>query len=506
MNVVTGPFRWIAARPFARSLRTRLVLLVLLATLPSLALLFITASQQRDDALAAGQSETTRVARLIAADQRNVSAQIGTVLGALAFTTELRGDDTAACQAILRNVVAPGDATGSDAAPDFRVDGASFEQVYVLNNDQSVFCQPPGQAGTLSSEDATLALTALEVGRPVTGDLQGSPTGSLLVTYALPFTQDGRQGRRVLVADVEIYALSTFGVNANLPADSFVMIFDRQGVLEQQFPQGSTPNVTGTSLAGTPVVDEAIGQFDPPEGEDLEFTIDDQEFVYAVDDFWTPGSDGDPRISHVMAAIPESVVVERADQQFNENLGKLAIAGLVGVVAAWVGADLMGGRDAEARKAQIRDLYHAFQTGEVKDLDQIIGPAYIDRTTMPGQAEGLDGLRQNIVAFRTAFQGGRIVVRELLADHDKVVARVTLTGTHVAAYFGVPPSGKPVLADGVETFRFMHGMVVESWSMYGELRERNVTPTPVEPPVPDRRGWLARLFRLRPRATPESPA
>jgi predicted ester cyclase len=481
-------------------------LLVLLATLPSLGLLFITASQQRDDALAAGQSETTRVARLIAADQRNVSAQIDTVLRTLAITTELRGDDAAACQAMLQNVVKPGEATGSETGPNFRVDGASFKQAYVLNNDQSTFCQPPGQSVDLSSGDATLALVALERGRLVTGNLRSNSSGTLMATYAVPLLREDDQGRRALVADVEIYALATFGVNADLPADSFVMIFDRDGVLEQQFPEGSTPNVTGASLTGTPVVDDAIDRVNPPGGEELEFTIEDQEFVYAVDDFWTPGPDGGTRLSYVMVAIPESVVVERANKQFNENLGKLAIAGLIGVVAAWVGADLMGSRDTGARKAQIRDLYHAFQTGEVKDLDQIIGPGYIDRTAVRGQAEGLDGLRQNIAAFRAAFQGGRIVVRELLADHDKVVARVTLTGTHVAEYAGVPPSGKAVLADGVETFRFMHGMVVESWSMFGELRQRNATPEPVEDPAPDRRGLLARIFRLRPRTTPDTPA
>jgi predicted ester cyclase len=487
-------------------LRTRLVLLVLLATLPSLALLFLTASQQRDDALAAGQSETTRIARLVAADQRNVSAQVETVLGSLAITTELRGDDSGACQSRLHTLVAPEELTGRETGPDFRVSGASFELAYVINRDQNIFCRPPGQVGELSPEDADLAAMALERGRLVTGNLRSSTTGSLLATYAVPLAGDDQEGRRVLVAVAEIYALATFGVNANLPTDSFVVIFDRDGNLEQQFPQGSIPHETGAPLAATPIVGEAIGQIDPPEGEEFEFTINDQEFVHAVDDFWTPGPDGSTRLSYVMVAIPEDVVVERANQQFNENLGKLAIAGLIGIVAAWVGADLMGSRDTEARKAQIRDLFHAFQTGEVKDLDQIIGPGYVDRTAAPGQAEGLDGLRQNIVAFRTAFQGGRIVIRELLADHDKVVARVTLTGIHVADYVGVPPSGKAVLADGVETFRFLHGMVVESWSMYGELRPRNAAPDPVEAPAPERRGLLARLFRLRSRATPESPA
>jgi hypothetical protein len=31
------------------------------------------------------------------------------------------------------------------------------------------------------------------------------------------------------------------------------------------------------------------------------------------------------------------------------------------------------------------------------------------------------------------------------------------------------------MADGVETFRFSHGMVVESWSLFGALRVRDVS-------------------------------
>jgi hypothetical protein len=112
-------------------------------------------------------------------------------------------------------------------------------------------------------------------------------------------------------------------------------------------------------------------------------------------------------------------------------------------------------------------------------------------------------LQQNIAAFRTAFPQGQIIVRDLIAEHDKVVARVTLSGTHIADYFGVPPSGKHVVADGVETFRFAHGMVVESWSMFGELRPRNKPADDATPAPPERTpGLFRRLFR---RASKRSP-
>jgi predicted ester cyclase len=125
----------------------------------------------------------------------------------------------------------------------------------------------------------------------------------------------------------------------------------------------------------------------------------------------------------------------------------------------------------------------------------------VDRTAHPNQAPGIAGLRQNIAAFRTAFPDGRVIVRELIADHDKVVARVTLSGTHVADYFGIPPSGKHMVADGIETFRFLHGMVVESWSMFGDLKQRDKPVDEVVAPRRERRGIFNRLGRRRVRSS-----
>ncbi len=89
--------------------------------------------------------------------------------------------------------------------------------------------------------------------------------------------------------------------------------------------------------------------------------------------------------------------------------------------------------------------------------------------------------------------------QELLADRDKVVARVTLTGTHVSDFFGVPPSGAPVTADGVETYRFAGGLIVESWSMFGEIvpiLSPDLLPNG-RAPERERRGLFGRLFGSR---------
>jgi predicted ester cyclase len=502
MTVIGRPFQWLKSLPLVRSLRFRLVLLVLLASLPSFALLFLTASQQREDAVAAGQDESRRLASLVAANQGNVATQIETVLSA---TADLLAESPEGCRDVLRRLIVPTTTPlEGRSGSDLGVDGATFVQVVVLDDDLDQFCVGSAGGGLLGEADSALAVNALEAERLVTGNLQTSAAGSMVMTYALPVESEDEEGRpvnRVIVATLEVYALTQFALEANLPRDSFILIFDSDGVLQQRHPTRGSVTV-GESLAGTPVVDAAR---DIPLPEDAserpDEEIDGEEFVFGSDEFLTPGPEGRLTLSYVLVGFPESVVVQRADEKFNENLGKLGIAAIVALVAAWVGADLFIGRDAETRKGQVRDFYHAFSTGSIGDLDEIIGPGYVDRTPGPGQASGIDGLRQNIAAFRTAFPQGQVIIRELIAEHDKVVARVTLSGTHVADYFNVSPSGKHVVADGVETFRFWHGMIVESWSMFGELRPREKgMEVPAAPPV-DSPGFMSRLFRRRQRAS-----
>jgi hypothetical protein len=105
-------------------------------------------------------------------------------------------------------------------------------------------------------------------------------------------------------------------------------------------------------------------------------------------------------------------------------------------------------------------------------------------------------MKQVVAAFRSAFPDGEIVPREILADRDKVVARVSLTGTHLGEFQGIAPSGKRMIANGTETFRFESGLIVESWSLFGPLVEmkRLTSPETRKEPPRRKRGFFQRLF------------
>jgi len=489
-----------------RSLRFRLILLVLLASLPSLALLFLTASQQRGVAIDAGKEEAQRLVGLAVTNLRSNAEQIEFVLRTLAVRPELQ--DPTSCTQFLQALpsgtsesLEPAARSGAD---DFRIENAALLAVAVVNEDGTVVCRgQPGGSDQLDAADALIVRRSLTTDQVSLGNVRADPEGGgLIVTYAHPIVSDGGDESRAVVATLEVVALSTFARVAALPEDAFVTIFDSEGVLLQRYPPA--PEQVGRSMEGTPVIDMMMGQNPDPENIPDDLDVDGEPYIYATEDLWYSGATDATARGFAMVAFPERVIVQRASEKFNENLGKLTIAGVVALIAAWIGADLFLARDGETRKAMIRDLYHAFSTGSLEELDDILGPSYIDHTPNPGQAQGPDGLKQNVAAFRAAFPDGEILPRELLADRDKVVARVTLTGTHLADYFGMRPSGRPVTADGVETFRFDDGMVVESWSLFGELRPLR-EPKVVAPEQPVKSsGFMSRMFRRRKRLETES--
>jgi steroid delta-isomerase-like uncharacterized protein len=479
MRRLSAPFRWFVGTRLARSLRFRLILIVLVASLPALGLLFLTASQQRQDALAAGQEEADRLAQIAASDQGREMERTERELSLLARLPEIQGDDASACTGLFQRLV-------SDP------DNAIYVDLRVLNLDGSVFCrssgaEPLSEISDQSFIDDAFSGVQFTVGPYFVDPLSGRP----VISFAAPVRAGGGPVERVIVAMIGVESQSTFLTQGSLPDGAIIRIVDNQGNLLLQRPPETEP--LGTSLLGTPVVDAVVADQGLPGSV---APIDDSDYVYATRQVTVTTTTSVTGHASVIVQLPEAEIVRRANDAFQDNLGKLGVAAAVTVFAAWIGADLFVARDGEVRKSIVAELYHAYSTGSVEHVDSIVAPEFVDHSPGPGQKPGIDGLKQVIAAFRSAFPDGEIVPRELLADRDKVVSRVSLTGTHLGEFQGIPPSGKRMIANGTETFQFESGMIVESWSLFGPLIEmKRLTSFEAnkEPPR-RRRTFLQRLF------------
>jgi predicted ester cyclase len=84
-------------------------------------------------------------------------------------------------------------------------------------------------------------------------------------------------------------------------------------------------------------------------------------------------------------------------------------------------------------------------------------------------------------AMRTSFPDFRMNVEDLIADGDKTVARVRVTGTHQGEFMGVPPTGTSVDMELIDIMRFDGaGLVCEHWGvadMLSLMQQLGVVPT-----------------------------
>ncbi len=487
MQRLVAPFRWFANTSLARSLRFRLIGIVLLASLPTIALLFLTASQQRTDALDAGQEEVVRLARLAANDQGREMDRVQRELLLLSRLPEVRGGDASACTSLFSSLVAD-------------PDNAIYVDLRVVNDEGDVVCRSSGSSPIGDPMQYAFIQEALEGTQFTVGPYRINPLNNRsIVSFASPVRSANGDIERAIVATFDLGGQSTYLTQSSLPDGAVVSIVSEDGTLLLQRPVQDEVRV-GASLIGTPWVDDAIGVNEPESDEpEVAQSIDNGgNTLSAAAPIVITGTTSVEGHAYVIVELPEEEIVRNANEAFRDNLGKLGVAVAVVILAAWVSADLFVARDSETRKSIVAELYHGYSSGAVEHLDSIIAPDVVDHSAGPAQAKGLDGLKQTIAAFRTAFPDGEIVPREMFADRDKVIARVSLTATHVGEFQGVPPSGKRMIADGMETFRFQHGVIVEVWSLFGPLVEmKRVEALSREPEAQPAKPSMLRRFLSR---------
>jgi steroid delta-isomerase-like uncharacterized protein len=66
--------------------------------------------------------------------------------------------------------------------------------------------------------------------------------------------------------------------------------------------------------------------------------------------------------------------------------------------------------------------------------------------------------------FMAAFPDFHIAVDDLIAEGDRVTARITQTATHMGDLLGVAPTGQRVTLRGIAIYRIAEGKIAEAWA------------------------------------------
>lgn len=483
MRRIKSMVSWFANTSLARSLRFRLIGIVLLASLPTIVLLFLTASQARNDALVNAEEEATRIANLTASEQAREIDSIQRELSLLSRLPEVRSDDAGACTSFFQSLV-------------HSVENPMYVDLRVISLDSTVHCRSSVSNPLGPNEDRAFIEHAIRQQEFSVGNYRINPLDDRsIISFAAPVVNEDGSVTRAIVATLDLAEQSTALSRTAMPQGSIISIVLNDGVLLLQEPPQESLR-PGVSLVGTPPVDDILEVEEIEDAEILTEPNVDGQYIHASAQIKFSAIQPSEMPGYVVVQIPEQEVVRRADTVFRDNLAKLGVAVSIAILAAWISADLFISRDSETRKTIIAELYHSFSSGVVDHLDTIIADGVVDHSALAHQAKGLDGIKQSIASFRHAFPDGEVVPREMIADRDKVMVRVSLTGTMVSEFQGIPPTGNRMIADGIETFAFRDGLISETWSLMGPLLEMKIVEDPKSVQVeqePSKPGFWKRL-------------
>jgi predicted ester cyclase len=129
--------------------------------------------------------------------------------------------------------------------------------------------------------------------------------------------------------------------------------------------------------------------------------------------------------------------------------------------------------EQEDNRRRLRQLLVDVDEGRLDAVLAAYDPAYRDHDASESRRGSDSGVAALDVAFRlfyAAFSDVRHTVDDIVAEGDRVAARISVEARHTGEIHGVPATGITIRNDSIAMYRFRNGRIVERW-----CRERQST-------------------------------
>jgi steroid delta-isomerase-like uncharacterized protein len=132
----------------------------------------------------------------------------------------------------------------------------------------------------------------------------------------------------------------------------------------------------------------------------------------------------------------------------------------------------------EANKTIVEEVIEeAFVHTDEKAANRLFADDFTPHS-WPGvtDKQGFFAAQKRVAAALTDIS---MTIDDLIAEGDKVVARITARGTHTGDFMGMPASGKSYQISETHIFRLRDGKVVEHWrdaDMLGMMKQLGTMP------------------------------
>ncbi len=138
----------------------------------------------------------------------------------------------------------------------------------------------------------------------------------------------------------------------------------------------------------------------------------------------------------------------------------------------------------EQNKSLARRFVERINARDIEGAFALAAAGWIDHAATPGSPAGVAGGKALFTMLAAAFPDLQTTIEDLIAEGDKVVARLHVTGTNRGSLLGMPATGKSVVISVIDIHRIVDGKFVEHWSNsddLGMMQQLGLIPPPALP-------------------------
>ena len=117
----------------------------------------------------------------------------------------------------------------------------------------------------------------------------------------------------------------------------------------------------------------------------------------------------------------------------------------------------------DENKKIVRRYQDIYNSNDLDYLTEVVSEDLLTPNIMSGIPHGLEGAKAAHRIMLAGFPDYQTIIEDMIAEGDKVAARIKMTGTHTGEFIGIPPTGKQIAFTGIYIARFANSKIVEHW-------------------------------------------
>jgi steroid delta-isomerase-like uncharacterized protein len=121
------------------------------------------------------------------------------------------------------------------------------------------------------------------------------------------------------------------------------------------------------------------------------------------------------------------------------------------------------------KKVISRHFEEIWNQNNLDVVEELVSRDYHTHSPVPEQQQGIEGFSFAVRTVRDAFPDLVITVEDMIAEGDKVVARLTARGTHNGRLGDIAPTRREATWTGIRIFRLVNGKIAEHWAQWDHV-------------------------------------